>query len=313
MRRSRPSDFRWDRSRCRTWRASTSPGRGASVSRRRGTRANATSTWRTALRGRSLRAQDRRRLVSVRRFPARGGPARHQADRGGVRATRAREASALRSRDPGPHPGAIVNEAARILDENRRAAARGRCGDDPRLRLSGLARRPALRGRPHRPANDRRGGQAHGGAGRPRMGAREVCFAEPRPADASIPDQDRSKEPDDVARLSRRRCPNPRSAGTASLSSVRPDDMGAHAIKELEAPVRSARSRRRSHLRLRQPGRRGQPERRAHVHAPGRPPDERPGHDINRLCGSGLDAIGSAARAIRASEIELAIAAESSR
>jgi len=33
-----------------------------------------------------------------------------------------------------------------------------------------------------------------------------------------------------------------------------------------------------------------------------------PGSTINRLCGSGLDAVGSAARAIRAGEIELAIA-----
>jgi 3-oxoadipyl-CoA thiolase len=37
-------------------------------------------------------------------------------------------------------------------------------------------------------------------------------------------------------------------------------------------------------------------------------PVEVPGTTINRLCGSGLDAVGSAARAIRAGEIELAIA-----
>jgi len=37
-------------------------------------------------------------------------------------------------------------------------------------------------------------------------------------------------------------------------------------------------------------------------------PVEVPGATINRLCGSGLDAVGSAARAIRAGEIELAIA-----
>ncbi|GIK85178.1 MAG: beta-ketoadipyl CoA thiolase [Betaproteobacteria bacterium] len=37
-------------------------------------------------------------------------------------------------------------------------------------------------------------------------------------------------------------------------------------------------------------------------------PDSVPAATINRLCGSGLDAVGSAARAIRAGEIELAIA-----
>ncbi|HVE51094.1 MAG TPA: 3-oxoadipyl-CoA thiolase [Casimicrobiaceae bacterium] len=37
-------------------------------------------------------------------------------------------------------------------------------------------------------------------------------------------------------------------------------------------------------------------------------PDKVPGSTINRLCGSGLDAVGSAARAIRSGDIELAIA-----
>ncbi len=37
-------------------------------------------------------------------------------------------------------------------------------------------------------------------------------------------------------------------------------------------------------------------------------PQEVPGTTINRLCGSGLDAIGSAARAVRAGEIDIAIA-----
>ncbi|MDB5570482.1 MAG: hypothetical protein JWN93_1665 [Hyphomicrobiales bacterium] len=37
-------------------------------------------------------------------------------------------------------------------------------------------------------------------------------------------------------------------------------------------------------------------------------PQEIPGTTINRLCGSGLDAIGSAARAVRAGEIDLAVA-----
>jgi len=37
-------------------------------------------------------------------------------------------------------------------------------------------------------------------------------------------------------------------------------------------------------------------------------PDGVPGVTVNRLCGSGLNAVGDAARAIRAGEIELAIA-----
>jgi 3-oxoadipyl-CoA thiolase len=37
-------------------------------------------------------------------------------------------------------------------------------------------------------------------------------------------------------------------------------------------------------------------------------PDSTPGNTINRLCASGLDAVGAAARAVRAGEIELAIA-----
>ena len=37
-------------------------------------------------------------------------------------------------------------------------------------------------------------------------------------------------------------------------------------------------------------------------------PDKVPGVTVNRLCGSGMDAVGSAARAIRAGDIELAIA-----
>ena len=37
-------------------------------------------------------------------------------------------------------------------------------------------------------------------------------------------------------------------------------------------------------------------------------PQEVPGATINRLCGSGLDAVGTVARGIKAGEIELAIA-----
>src|SRR5205823_3169445 len=37
-------------------------------------------------------------------------------------------------------------------------------------------------------------------------------------------------------------------------------------------------------------------------------PDSTPGVTLNRLCASGLEAVGAAARAIRAGEIELAVA-----
>ena len=37
-------------------------------------------------------------------------------------------------------------------------------------------------------------------------------------------------------------------------------------------------------------------------------PDKVPGQTLNRLCASGLDAVGAGARAIRAGEIDLAIA-----
>ena len=56
---------------------------------------------------------------------------------------------------------------------------------------------------------------------------------------------------------------------------------------------------RRRDLRLRQPGRRGQPQRRAHGALLAGLPVDVPGATINRLCGSGMDAVGSAARAIK--------------
>ena len=61
-------------------------------------------------------------------------------------------------------------------------------------------------------------------------------------------------------------------------------------------------------VRLREPGRRGQPQCRAHVRAARGPAQGVPGSTINRLCGSGMDAVGSAARAIRAGDGELYLA-----
>jgi acetyl-CoA acetyltransferase len=60
-------------------------------------------------------------------------------------------------------------------------------------------------------------------------------------------------------------------------------------------------ARRRHHLRLRQPGRRGQPQRGPHGGLLAGLPVEVPGTTINRLCGSSLDA-GRAARAIKSGE-----------
>ena len=95
-----------------------------------------------------------------------------------------------------------------------------------------------------------------------------------------------------------------------ALSSVRTDDLGAIPIRALMArnPKVDWQARRRRALRLRQPGRRGQPQRRAHGALLAGLPVEVPGATINRLCGSGLDAVGSAARAISCGEAQLMIA-----
>ena len=62
-------------------------------------------------------------------------------------------------------------------------------------------------------------------------------------------------------------------------------------------------------LGLRQPGRRGQPQRRPDGRAARRACRSRcPGATVNRLCGSGLDAVAIAARAVRAGDADLVIA-----
>ena len=96
-----------------------------------------------------------------------------------------------------------------------------------------------------------------------------------------------------------------------ALSSVRTDDLGAlpiQALMQRNPNVDWARGRRRD-LRLRQPGRRGQPQRRAHGRAAGRPAGRGAGRDDQppvRL-GHGR-AWARAARAIRCGEAELMIA-----
>jgi acetyl-CoA acyltransferase len=94
-----------------------------------------------------------------------------------------------------------------------------------------------------------------------------------------------------------------------SLAGVRADDLGALPIAALIArnPGVDWAGRRRL-LRLRQPGRRGQPQRGAHGGLLAGLPASVPGSTINRLCGSSLDAVGMAARAIRTGEAHLIIA-----
>ena len=68
------------------------------------------------------------------------------------------------------------------------------------------------------------------------------------------------------------------------------------------APRRRLGRGRRRDLRLRQPGGRGQSQRRAHGLLLAGLPVSVPGTTINRLCGSGMDAVITAARAIKAGE-----------
>ena len=60
---------------------------------------------------------------------------------------------------------------------------------------------------------------------------------------------------------------------------VRPDDLAAHVVRALWSARPGSRAGRRGDLRRRQPGRGGQPQRRAHGGAARRAADEHPGHD----------------------------------
>ena len=99
------------------------------------------------------------------------------------------------------------------------------------------------------------------------------CIAPlPKPPD----ELDRTSETRMTRSLHLRRHPHARSAATAARSrSVRADDLGARADQGADGaqPERRLGRRRRRDLRLRQPGRRGQPQRRAHVGAARRPAD----------------------------------------
>jgi 3-oxoadipyl-CoA thiolase len=95
-----------------------------------------------------------------------------------------------------------------------------------------------------------------------------------------------------------------------SLAPVRPDDMGAHVIRELMKKLPSVSPEAIDEVILGCANQAGEDNRnvaRMSTLLAGLPTSV-PGTTINRLCGSGLDAIGAAARAIKAGEIDLAIA-----
>ena len=104
------------------------------------------------------------------------------------------------------------------------------------------------------------------------------------------------------------RTPVGRYAG--ALASARPDDLLAHAIRELVARVPSLPVTAIEEVYSGCANQAGEDNRnvaRMALLLAGLPL-EIPGTTINRLCGSGLDALGSAARAIRSGEIDVAIA-----
>ena len=104
------------------------------------------------------------------------------------------------------------------------------------------------------------------------------------------------------------RTPVGRYAG--ALATVRPDDLLAHAIRELVARVPSLPVTAIEEVYSGCANQAGEDNRnvaRMALLLAGLPL-EIPGTTINRLCGSGLDALGSAARAIRSGEIDVAIA-----
>ena len=104
------------------------------------------------------------------------------------------------------------------------------------------------------------------------------------------------------------RTPVGRYAG--ALSGVRPDDLLAHAIRELMARVPHVPASAIDEVYAGCANQAGEDNRtvaRMGLLLAGLP-IEIPGVTVNRLCGSGLDALGQAARAIRAGEIDIAIA-----
>lgn len=94
------------------------------------------------------------------------------------------------------------------------------------------------------------------------------------------------------------------------LSNVRPDDLGAHVIRELMARLPSVPAAAIDDVIFGCANQAGEDNRnvaRMSALLAGLP-TEVPGATINRLCGSGLDALAQAARAIRLGEAEVVIA-----
>jgi 3-oxoadipyl-CoA thiolase len=95
-----------------------------------------------------------------------------------------------------------------------------------------------------------------------------------------------------------------------SLAKVRPDDLAAHVIKALIARNPSLDKNRIEEVFFGCANQAGEDNRniaRMGLLLAGLPVSV-PGNTVNRLCASGLDAVGAAARAIKAGEISLAIA-----
>ncbi len=95
-----------------------------------------------------------------------------------------------------------------------------------------------------------------------------------------------------------------------SLSSVRPDDMLAHAIKSALAKAPGLPADAVDEIYAGCANQAGEDNRNVARMAAllAGLPETVPGSTINRLCGSGLDALGTAARAIKAGEAEVVIA-----
>ncbi|WP_026758925.1 3-oxoadipyl-CoA thiolase [Sediminimonas qiaohouensis] len=92
-----------------------------------------------------------------------------------------------------------------------------------------------------------------------------------------------------------------------ALSAVRPDDMLAHVIREVVAPFDGLRVDDCIMGCANQAGEDNRNVARMSALLAGLG-DHVPGATVNRLCGSGLDAVGSAARAIKSGEAEVIIA-----
>lgn len=95
-----------------------------------------------------------------------------------------------------------------------------------------------------------------------------------------------------------------------ALATVRPDDMAAHVIRALTERLPSVDWSRLDDVLLGCANQAGEDNRNVARMAAllAGLPIEAPGSTINRLCGSGLDAVGMAARAIRAGDADLIIA-----